>query len=329
MSMFCYQCQEAARGTGCTIQGVCGKLPETAKFQDLLLHTIKSIAFFSKKLRASGAVTIETDFYITNSLFMTITNANFDDDAIIEVIKKGLKLRDSLWTMVKEKGIEIENTYPTYFTLTKDLETKEQMLALAEKVGVLRTENEDIRSLRELVIYGLKGLSAYVEHAYNLGKQNQEIFEFMEKALVEVDNPTYGADELVALVLETGKFGVNGMALLDEANTSAYGHPVISEVNLGVGTNPGILISGHDLKDIDQLLKQTENTGVDVYTHSEMLPAHYYPAFNKYDNFIGNYGNAWWKQKEEFESFNGPILMTPNCIVPPKDSYKNRLFTTG
>ena len=330
--MFCYQCQEAARGTGCTIQGVCGKLPETAKFQDLLLHTIKSIAFFSKKLRASGAVTIETDFYITNSLFMTITNANFDDDAIIEVIKKGLKLRDSLWTMVKEKGIEIENTYPTYFTLTKDLETKEQMLALAEKVGVLRTENEDIRSLRELVIYGLKGLSAYVEHAYNLGKQNQEIFEFMEKALVEVDNPTYGADELVALVLETGKFGVNGMALLDEANTSAYGHPVISEVNLGVGKNPGILISGHDLKDIDQLLKQTENTGVDVYTHSEMLPAHYYPAFKKYKHFIGNYGGSWWHQTKEFLSFNGPVLFTSNCIVPPKGvalEYKSKIFTTN
>ncbi len=332
MSMFCYQCQEAARGTGCTIQGVCGKLPETAKFQDLLLHTIKSIAFFSKKLRASGAVTIETDFYITNSLFMTITNANFDDDAIIEVIKKGLKLRDSLWTMVKEKGIEIENTYPTYLTLTKDLETKEQMLALAEKVGVLRTENEDIRSLRELVIYGLKGLSAYVEHAYNLGKQNQEIFEFMEKALVEVDNPTYGADELVALVLETGKFGVNGMALLDEANTSAYGHPVISEVNLGVGTNPGILISGHDLKDIDQLLKQTENTGVDVYTHSEMLPAHYYPAFKKYKHFVGNYGGSWWHQTKEFLSFNGPVLFTSNCIVPPKGvalEYKSKIFTTN
>ena len=332
MSMFCYQCQEAARGTGCTIQGVCGKLPETAKFQDLLLHTIKSIAFFSKKLRASGAVTIETDFYITNSLFMTITNANFDDDAIIEVIKKGLKLRDTLWTMVKEKGIEIENTYPTYFTLTKDLETKEQMLALAEKVGVLRTENEDIRSLRELVIYGLKGLSAYVEHAYNLGKQNQEIFEFMEKALVEVDNPTYGADELVALVLETGKFGVNGMALLDEANTSAYGHPVISEVNLGVGTNPGILISGHDLKDIDQLLKQTENTGVDVYTHSEMLPAHYYPAFKKYKHFVGNYGGSWWHQTKEFLSFNGPVLFTSNCIVPPKGvalEYKSKIFTTN
>ena len=332
MSMFCYQCQEAARGTGCTIQGVCGKLPETAKFQDLLLHTIKSIAFFSKKLRASGAVTIETDFYITNSLFMTITNANFDDDAIIEVIKKGLKLRGTLWTMVKEKGIEIENTYPTYLTLTKDLETKEQMLALAEKVGVLRTENEDIRSLRELVIYGLKGLSAYVEHAYNLGKQNQEIFEFMEKALVEVDNPTYGADELVALVLETGKFGVNGMALLDEANTSAYGHPEISEVNLGVGKNPGILISGHDLKDMEQLLKQTENTGVDVYTHSEMLPAHYYPAFKKYKHFVGNYGGSWWHQTKEFLSFNGPVLFTSNCIVPPKGvalEYKSKIFTTN
>lgn len=330
--MFCYQCQEAARGTGCNTVGVCGKQPETAKLQDLLLHTIKSIAFFTKKLRASGAVTTEVDFYITNSLFMTITNANFDDDAIIVVIKKGLGIRDTLWALAKEKGLDIEDTFPTYLTPTKELETKEQMVRFAEKVGVLRTENEDIRSLRELVIYGLKGLSAYVEHAFNLGKQNTEIFEFMEKALVEVDNPKYGADELVALVLETGKFGVSGMALLDEANTSAYGHPVISEVNLGVGKNPGILISGHDLKDIDQLLKQTENTGVDVYTHSEMLPAHYYPAFKKYKHFVGNYGGSWWHQTKEFLSFNGPVLFTSNCIVPTKGvalEYKSKVYTTN
>ena len=332
MSMFCYQCQEAARGTGCTIQGVCGKLPETAKLQDLLLHTIKSIAFFSKKLRASGSITTEIDFYITNSLFMTITNANFDDDAIIVVIKKGLEIRDTLWSLAKEKGLEIENTFSTYLTSTNELVTKEQMISFAEKVGVLRTENEDIRSLRELVIYGLKGLSAYVEHAFNLGKQNTEIFKFIEKALVEVDNPANGADELVALVLETGKFGVDGMALLDDANTSAYGHPVISEVNLGVGKNPGILISGHDLRDIQQLLEQTEGTGVDVYTHSEMLPAHYYPAFKKYTHFVGNYGGSWWHQTKEFLTFNGPILFTSNCIVPPKGvalEYKSKVFTTN
>ena len=330
--MFCYQCQEAARGTGCTIQGVCGKLPETAKLQDLLLHTIKSIAFFSKKLRASGSITTEIDFYITNSLFMTITNANFDDDAIIVVIKKGLEIRDTLWSLAKEKGLEIENTFSTYLTSTNELVTKEQMISFAEKVGVLRTENEDIRSLRELVIYGLKGLSAYVEHAFNLGKQNTEIFKFIEKALVEVDNPANGADELVALVLETGKFGVDGMALLDDANTSAYGHPVISEVNLGVGKNPGILISGHDLRDIQQLLEQTEGTGVDVYTHSEMLPAHYYPAFKKYTHFVGNYGGSWWHQTKEFLTFNGPILFTSNCIVPPRGvalEYKSKVFTTN
>lgn len=330
--MFCYQCQEAARGTGCTIQGVCGKLPETAKLQDLLLHTIKSIAFFSKKLRASGSITTEIDFYITNSLFMTITNANFDDDAIIVVIKKGLEIRDTLWSLAKEKGLEIENTFSTYLTSTNELVTKEQMISFAEKVGVLRTENEDIRSLRELVIYGLKGLSAYVEHAFNLGKQNTEIFKFIEKALVEVDNPANGADELVALVLETGKFGVDGMALLDDANTSAYGHPVISEVNLGVGKNPGILISGHDLRDIQQLLEQTEGTGVDIYTHSEMLPAHYYPAFKKYTHFVGNYGGSWWHQTKEFLSFNGPVLFTSNCIVPPKGvalEYKSKVFTTN
>ena len=330
--MFCYQCQEAARGTGCNTVGVCGKQPETAKLQDLLLHTIKSIAFFTKKLRASGAVTTDMDFYVTNSLFMTITNANFDDDAIIVVIKKGLKIRDTLWALAKEKGLDIENTFPTYFVLSSELESKEQMVAFAEKVGVLRTENEDIRSLRELVIYGLKGLSAYVEHAFNLGKQSSEIFEFIEKALVEVDDPKNGANELVALTLETGKFGVSGMALLDEANTSAYGHPVITEVNLGVGKNPGILISGHDLKDMEQLLKQTEGTGVDVYTHSEMLPAHYYPAFKKYTNFVGNYGGSWWHQTKEFLSFNGPILFTSNCIVPPKGvalEYKSKVYTTN
>ena len=330
--MFCFQCQEAAMGKGCTIQGVCGKQPDTAKLQDLLVHTTKSIAFFSRKLRASGNVSSDVDYYLINSLFTTITNANFDNDVIIERIREGLKLRDNLWQITKEKGITIENTFPTYLKATSELATTDEMIAFAETVGVLRTENEDIRSLRELVIYGLKGLTAYAEHAFNLGKQNPEIYSFIEKALVEVDNPANGADELVALVLETGKFGVDGMALLDDANTSAYGHPVISEVNLGVGKNPGILISGHDLRDIQQLLEQTEGTGVDVYTHSEMLPAHYYPAFKKYTHFVGNYGGSWWHQTKEFLSFNGPVLFTSNCIVPPKGvalEYKSKVFTTN
>ena len=330
--MFCFQCQEAAMGKGCTIQGVCGQQPDTAKLQDLLVHTTKSIAFFSRKLRASGNVSSDVDYYLINSLFTTITNANFDNDVIIERIREGLKLRDNLWQITKEKGITIENTFPTYLKATSELATTDEMIAFAETVGVLRTENEDIRSLRELVIYGLKGLTAYAEHAFNLGKQNTEIFKFIEKALVEVDNPANGADELVALVLETGKFGVDGMALLDDANTSAYGHPVISEVNLGVGKNPGILISGHDLRDIQQLLEQTEGTGVDVYTHSEMLPAHYYPAFKKYTHFVGNYGGSWWHQTKEFLTFNGPILFTSNCIVPPRGvalEYKSKVFTTN
>ena len=330
--MFCFQCQEAAMGKGCTIQGVCGKQPDTAKLQDLLVHTTKSIAFFSRKLRASGNVSSDVDYYLINSLFTTITNANFDNDVIIERIREGLKLRDNLWQITKEKGITIENTFPTYLKATSELATTDEMIAFAETVGVLRTENEDIRSLRELVIYGLKGLTAYAEHAFNLGKQNPEIYSFIEKALVEVDNPANGANELVALVLETGKFGVDGMALLDDANTSAYGHPVISEVNLGVGKNPGILISGHDLRDIQQLLEQTEGTGVDVYTHSEMLPAHYYPAFKKYTHFVGNYGGSWWHQTKEFLTFNGPILFTSNCIVPPRGvalEYKSKVFTTN
>ncbi len=330
--MFCFQCQEAAMGKGCTIQGVCGKQPDTAKLQDLLVHTTKSIAFFSRKLRASGNVSSDVDYYLINSLFTTITNANFDNDVIIERIREGLKLRDNLWQITKEKGITIEHTFPTYLKATSELATTDEMIAFAETVGVLRTENEDIRSLRELVIYGLKGLTAYAEHAFNLGKQNPEIYSFIEKALVEVDNPANGADELVALVLETGKFGVDGMALLDDANTSAYGHPVISEVNLGVGKNPGILISGHDLRDIQQLLEQTEGTGVDVYTHSEMLPAHYYPAFKKYTHFVGNYGGSWWHQTKEFLTFNGPILFTSNCIVPPRGvalEYKSKVFTTN
>ena len=330
--MFCFQCQEAAMGKGCTIQGVCGKQPDTAKLQDLLVHTTKSIAFFSRKLRASGNVSSDVDYYLINSLFTTITNANFDNDVIIERIREGLKLRDNLWQITKEKGITIENTFPTYLKATSELATTDEMIAFAETVGVLRTENEDIRSLRELVIYGLKGLTAYAEHAFNLGKQNPEIYSFIEKALVEVDNPANGADELVALVLETGKFDVDGMALLDDANTSAYGHPVISEVNLGVGKNPGILISGHDLRDIQQLLEQTEGTGVDVYTHSEMLPAHYYPAFKKYTHFVGNYGGSWWHQTKEFLTFNGPILFTSNCIVPPRGvalEYKSKVFTTN
>ena len=332
MEMFCFQCQEAARGTGCTIQGVCGKKPDTAKLQDLLIHTNKSIAFFSRKLRSLGKVPAEVDYYLINSLFTTITNANFDNDMIVKRIKEGISLRDKMWSLVKEEGMAVESTFPTYLKAASDLSDEKQMLVFAENIGVLRTENEDIRSLRELVIYGLKGLAAYTEHAYNLGKVNPEIFAFIEKALVEVDDPKNGADQLVALTLETGKFGVDGMALLDEANTSAYGHPEITEVNIGVGKNPGILISGHDLKDMEQLLKQTEGTGVDVYTHSEMLPAHYYPAFKKYSHFAGNYGGSWWHQTKEFSTFNGPILFTSNCIVPPRAEsldYKSKVFTTN
>ena len=321
--MFCYQCQEAAGCTGCTNVGVCGKSPELAKTQDLLIYATKGLSVVTTALRSQGeSVSPEVNHHITLNLFTTITNANFDDDVIYQRVLDTVKIKESLLSKVTNK----ENLHPAALW---NGTTKEELDAKAETVGVLSTENEDVRSLRELIIYGNKGLAAYMKHANELGYDDDAINAFMQKALAATLDDSLSTDALVALTLETGKTGVDGMALLDTANTSTYGNPEITKVNIGVGKNPGILISGHDLKDLELLLEQTQGTGIDVYTHSEMLPAHYYPKFKKYSNFVGNYGNAWWKQKEEFESFNGPILMTTNCIVPPKDSYKARLFTTG
>lgn len=321
--MFCYQCQETAGCKGCTMFGVCGKSPELAKIQDLLIYVTKGLSTVTTKLREQGeTIDKQINNHITLNLFTTITNANFDNDIFYQRVFDTLKIKNELLSKLQNKE---DLAQAALWNGT----TKEELDEAAESVGVLATENEDIRSLRELIIYGLKGLAAYMKHANELGYDEDEINAFMQKALAKTLDDSLTADDLVALVLEAGKFGVDGMALLDTANTKTYGNPEITKVNIGVGKNPGILISGHDLKDLEQLLKQTQGSGVDVYTHSEMLPAHYYPEFKKYTNFVGNYGNAWWKQKEEFESFNGPILMTTNCIVPPKQSYKDRLFTTG
>ena len=321
--MFCFQCQETAGCSGCTKFGVCGKSPDLAKMQDLLIYTTKGLSEVTTRLRAEGKeISGEVNHLITINLFTTITNANFDDAIFYDRVKTTLDMKADLLSKLDNQENLSEAALWT-------ASTKEEMDAKAPLVGVLATENEDIRSLRELIIYGIKGLSAYMKHANALGYDDEAINAFMQATLAKTLDNTLSADDLVALTLETGKVGVDGMALLDSANTGTYGHPEITKVNIGVRNNPGILISGHDLKDLELLLQQTEGTGVDVYTHSEMLPAHYYPAFKKYSHFAGNYGNAWWKQKEEFESFNGPILMTTNCIVPPKDSYKDRLFTTG
>ncbi len=321
--MFCYQCQEAANCTGCTVAGVCGKTPDLARMQDLLIYVTKGLSAVTTALRAQGEkIRTDVDHYITINLFSTITNANFDDEVFYQRVSETLRIKEELISLVATPSALPEAALWT-------AETRHEMDEKSFKVGVLATFNEDVRSLRELVIYGLKGMAAYLKHANELNYDNAEISAFMQKALTATLDDTLSADALVALTLETGKFGVDGMALLDTANTSTYGDPEITKVNIGVGSRPGILVSGHDLRDLEQLLEQTQGTGVDVYTHSEMLPAHYYPAFKKYSNFIGNYGNAWWKQKEEFESFNGPILMTTNCVVPPAASYKNRLFTTG
>jgi hydroxylamine reductase len=321
--MFCYQCQETAGCTGCTNVGVCGKSPELARTQDLLVYATKGLSVVTTALRAQGeSVSPEVNHHITLNLFTTITNANFDNGVIYQRVLDTLKIKEDLLAKVANK----ESLHQAALWNTS---IKEELDAKAVTVGVLATENEDIRSLRELIIYGIKGLSAYMKHANELGYDDDSINAFMQKALAATLDDSLSADDLVALTLETGKTGVDGMALLDTANTSTYGNPEITKVNIDVGKNPGILISGHDLKDLEQLLEQTQGTGVDVYTHSEMLPAHYYPEFKKYSNFVGNYGNAWWKQKEEFESFNGPILMTTNCVVAPKESYKARLFTTG
>ncbi len=324
--MFCFQCQEAAKGIGCTVKGVCGKDSDVANLQDTLLFVLKGVAALNSELRKIGQAETKVDKVIFDGLFSTITNANFDDVAFVIRIKKTLKVRDEL----KAKLLASGNSLPQHESVSWTASTTEEFEAKAAEVGVLSEKNEDVRSLKELIIYGLKGLAAYAEHAYNLDYQEEEIFAFLERALAATTQDL-SVDELVALTLETGKFGVDVMALLDAANTSAYGNPEMTKVNIGVRKNPAILISGHDLKDLEDLLIQTEGTGVDVYTHSEMLPANYYPAFKKYKHLAGNYGNAWWKQKEEFESFNGPILFTTNCIVPPMKgaSYNDRIYTTG
>ena len=328
MSMFCYQCQETAGCKGCTVVGVCGKNEEVAKIQDLLIFVTKGLATVSNEGRKVGVIDKRVDRYITENLFVTITNANFDFKAIENRVKETLVLREELKKKVQAAGGNpVGDDFHGCATWTAT--TEEEMMEKASSVGVLSTENEDIRSLRELIVYGLKGMSAYMKHAMNLGYNNEDIHGFMAKALVQTLNDSLTADELTALALETGKFGVDGMSLLDSANTGTYGHPEITKVDIGVRNNPGILISGHDLRDLQMLLEQTKGTGVDVYTHGEMLAGQYYPEFKKYDHFAGNYGNAWWLQNKEFESFNGPILMTTNCITPVKDSYKDRMFTTG
>jgi hydroxylamine reductase len=323
--MFCYQCQETAGCSGCTRVGVCGKQPDIAAMQDLLVYVTKGISAVTTTLRQEGVeIQPAVNHMITLNLFTTITNANFSKEAIIARIQETLSEKDLL--LSKLNTLTSTDTLPEAALWNG---SENEFAAKAATVGILSTENEDIRSLRELITYGLKGLSAYSKHANVLLQDNEEIDAFMQRALAATLDDSLSADDLIALTLETGKYGVDGMALLDNANTSTYGNPEITKVNIGVGTRPGILVSGHDLRDLEMLLKQTQGSGVDVYTHSEMLPAHYYPAFKKYPNFVGNYGNAWWKQKEEFESFHGPILMTTNCIVPPKDSYKDRLYTTG
>ena len=352
--MFCFQCQETAGCTGCTQFGVCGKSPDLARMQDLLVYVTKGISEVTTRLRSEGTtVDSKVNNYITINLFTTITNANFDDAIFYERVKETLRLKAHLMSQLKNKkdlsecalwtassNSEIDSKMglldkiKKMFSSDKDnsVEIDDVVLdAKSTKVGVLATKDEDIRSLRELITYGLKGMSAYLKHANELNYDSEEVNAFMQKTLASLLDDSLSVDQLVALALETGKVGVDGMALLDKANTESYGNPEISTVNIGVGKNPGILVSGHDLRDLEQLLEQTKGTGVDVYTHSEMLPAHYYPQLKKYSHLVGNYGNAWWKQKEEFESFNGPILMTTNCIVPPtkKETYKERMFTTG
>ncbi|NQT58914.1 MAG: hydroxylamine reductase [Bacteroidetes bacterium] len=326
--MFCYQCQEAAKGTGCeAARGVCGKTDQTSQYQDLLIHILKGISWFQQISPETAGSVKELDRFMIEGVFSTITNANFDTAVFEKMITEGLALRSAVKEALINAKIDIPAKLPDAASWTP--ETLAEYDIKSALVGVLATENEDVRSLRELVVYGIKGIAAYAEHADNLGYNNGSVVNFIYKGLASVLNDSLSADELVALVLECGKFGVDVMALLDEANTSTYGNPEITEVDLGVSTNPGILISGHDLKDLEELLQQTEGTGVDIYTHGEMLPAQYYPEFKKYEHLKGNYGNAWWEQTTEFASFNGPVLFTTNCIVPPKDSYKNRIYTTG
>jgi len=328
MSMFCYQCQETANGTGCTIAGICGKKDDLANMQDLLVYVVKGLGIVNTEARELGLKNSKADEFIVNSLFMTITNANWDKNDFYNKVREGLSIREEIKSSIEKSGSQLANG-SDFVTWYGDTSLEFENKAAAQEVSILATKDEDIRSLRELITYGLKGLAAYLQHAAHLGYKKDDLYAFMQKTLSQITDDSATLEELIALSMEVGKYGVHGMELLDTANTSTYGHPEVTKVNIGVGKNPGILISGHDLKDIEQLLKQTEGTGVDVYTHSEMLVANYYPAFKKYDHFVGNYGNAWWEQTREFESFNGPILMTTNCIVPPKASYKDRMYTTG
>ncbi len=327
MSMFCHQCQEAAKGVGCTIKGVCGKDATTSNLQDLLLFVTKGVSILNSELRAAGARNATADKFVIDSLFCTITNANFDDNAITDRILFGLELKNTLIADCAKQNITVPQTIEVTWN-----GNREEFAVESTKVGIMSlSDNEDLRSLKSLIIFGLKGMAAYAEHAINLGFEDDTINEFIQTALAKTTRTDIGADELVALTLETGKYGVSTMALLDKANTTRYGNPEITKVNIGTRNNPAILISGHDLKDMEELLAQTEGTGVDVYTHSEMLPANYYPAFKKYTQFVGNYGSSWWKQRDDFHTFNGPILFTTNCIVPPLNgaSYKDRIYTTG
>ncbi|NDV59848.1 hydroxylamine reductase [Bacteroides sp. 519] len=326
MNMFCYQCQETAFGKGCTIKGVCGKEPNTSALMDVLVYTVRGIAIVNRALREKGASDVEASRQILDALFATITNANFDDDALKQRIKHAIETKNKLIGTAKKRGIELPEADEIVFAPAEaEYET------VAPQVGVLSEPNEDIRSLKQMVVYGVKGMSAYTEHALNLGYEDNDVYEILENALAEVSRKDISLDELTSVVLNVGEGGVKAMALLDKANTSTYGNPEITKVNIGVRNKPGILISGHDLKDLEELLEQSKDQGVDIYTHSEMLPAHYYPAFKKYPHFAGNYGNAWWKQREEFETFNGVIFFTTNCIVPPlsKATYTNRVYTTG
>jgi len=331
MSMFCFQCQEAAKGTGCTVKGVCGKEPEVAGIQDVMMYFLKGMSVYANMACEKGITEPKVDRFIQEGLFMTITNANFDKERFIDKIRDGFALRIELENKMEDSGIKI-NKESLPEAAQWNAYTPGEYERRAQQVGVLQmTENEDIRSLRELLTYGIKGIAAYAEHAGNLKHHSDDINAFMQKGLAATLNDSLSADELTGMVLECGKYGVEVMSLLDKAHTTTYGNPEITKVNLGVRNNPGILISGHDLRDMEDLLEQTKDSGVDVYTHSEMLPAHYYPAFKKYDHFVGNYGNSWWKQRKEFEKFNGPILFTTNCIVPPLKSatYADRIYTTG
>ena len=329
MSMFCFQCQETAKNEGCTVRGVCGKIDVVSNLQDVLVFVVKSVANYSNQLRKLANRDEKINEYILKGLFITITNANFDDNEIELEVKKGLELRNMLRTKLLELGGEVNDKFEGTLLTTFEYKGKESLEEVGKAVGVLRTENEDVRSLREVILYGLKGMAAYAYHAYNLGKNDEELYDFYERALLATIDESKTAEELIALVIETGKYGVNAMALLDAANNGAFGMPEMTEVNIGVGNKPGILISGHDLKDIKALLEQTEGTGIDVYTHSEMLPAHYYPELKKYKHLVGNYGNAWYHQVKEFETFNGPVVFTTNCIVPPRENstYNDRIFT--